>query len=283
MKTKRWLSVMILAAWLIGSAGNAQQPTDQPVFPPPSPLAVNGTPEQSPPPGAAYTGGLSDWILYRRDCCKGRHGNLTPLYTELFLESGPSIPVGGMTLSRELKTGWSILGGARALFFNESQTCAWVVEGHIINTNESGGAQNTQFPLTFFPNGVRSDEVVFEGVAGRKTFSIQNSNRTLVGAGLGRDWYLWRPADREGRMWRVGVDAGGRYGSHRINLSEFGHLTDVVGGMYAGAHAAMEIPLRSLTLRAGVRFEWAYTWSDILQRTSDVQDLNLLLTVGVRY
>jgi hypothetical protein len=32
-----------------------------------------------------------------------------------------------------------------------------------------------------------------------------------------------------------------------------------------------------------VRIEWVYTWSDVLQRTSDVQDLSVLLTVGVRF
>jgi len=283
MKTKRWLGVMIAAAWLIGAVGNAQQPGYQPTFPATAPLGRNGSAEPTSQPGGADRSGLSDWIVYRRDCCEGRHGAVTPLYTELYLEAGPSIPVGGQTLSRELKTGWSIAGGARALFFNEQHSRAWVVDAHIINTNESAGVLNTQFPLTFFHNGVRSDLVVFEGVAGRKTFSIQNSNRTMVGLGLGRNWYPWNPADSEGNKWRIGIDSGGRYGSHRINFSEFGHVTDVVGGIYAGAHSDVEIPWRGIVWHAGVRFEWAYTWSDILQQTSDVQDLNLFVTVGLRY
>ena len=283
MKTKRWLSVLIAAAWLIGSIGNAQHPGSEPVFPAPSPLAPNAVPDRPVQTVAAYSGGLSDWIVYRRECCEGMHGRQTPLYTELYLQAGPSMPVGGTTLSRELKTGWSIAGGVRAVIFNEQHTSAWVVDGHLINTHESAGRQDTQFPLTFFHNGVRSDLVVFEGVAGRRTFSLLDSNRTMVGLGLGREWYPWNPADSHGRKWRFGVDSGGRYGSHRVNFNEFGHLTDVVGGMYAGLHSDLEVPWRGMVWHGGVRFEWAYTWSDVLQRTSDVQDLNVFLSIGLRY
>ena len=283
MKTNRWLSVMILAAWLSGPTVYGQQSTYEPIFPPPSPTGRDGVPDLPAMTPVFAGGGMSDWIVYKRDCCEGRPGVHTPLYTELYLNSGASIPMGGMTLSRELKTGWSITGGARALFFNEPLTNAWVVDVHLINTNESAGKQDTQFPITFFQNGVRSDLVVFEGVAGRKTFSVQNSNRTLVGLGLGREWYLRQPANSDGCNWRVGVDYGGRYGSHRVNFNEFGHVVDVVGSLYAAAHTDLEFPWHSAIFHAGFRLEWAYTWSDILQRTSDVQDLSVLFTVGVRF
>src|SRR5206468_2530031 len=163
----------------------------------------------------------------------------------------------------ELRTGWSISGGARALIFNEPETRAWVVDAHIINTNESAGRRNTAFPLTIFHNG---SKVVF-GPGGIPGATLQNSNRTMVGLGFGRDWYPWQPADSDGCKWRIGCDGGGRYGSHRVNFNELGHATDVVGGIYAGLHSDVEIPCRWAILQAGLRFEWAYTWSDILQRT----------------
>jgi hypothetical protein len=188
-------------------------------------------------------------------------GVYTPLYTELYLNAGPSVPVGNGTLSQELKTGWSITGGTRALFFNEPQTRAWVVDAHIINTNQSAGRQNTAFPVAFSHNGQKSSDVLFKGQTGLTDFTLQNANRTLVGLGFGREWYAWQPATSDGRMWRFGLDSGGRWGSQRVNFNEFGHLTDVVG----------------------VRVEWAYTWSDVLQRTSDSQDLNVLLSAGIRY
>jgi hypothetical protein len=284
MKIKRWLSVMILAAWWSGSTAHGENSTSEPpVFPAPSPTAEYGAPEvpkETPVPAA---GGLSDWVLYQRDCCEGKHGVYTPLYTELYVNAGPSFPVGGMTLSRELKTGWSIVGGARALFFNEPQTRAWLVDLHLINTDESAGKRNTEFPLTFFHNGTRSDLFTFEGKTGITKFSLHNANRALVGLGFGREWYPWQPAGGGGRTWRVGADGGGRWGSQSVSLNTFGHLTDVIGSIYAAAHTDVEIPCGSCLFHAGVRLEWAYTFSDVLQRTSDVQDISLWLTVGIRF
>ena len=283
MKTNRLIGVMIMAAWLSGSAAFGQYSGAQPIFPPPTPIVPDATTEAQKEPEIPAGGGLSDWVLYKRDCCEGSPGRYTPLYTELYLNGGPSFPVGGMTLSRELKTGWSIVGGAKALFFNEPQTRAWVVDLHIINTNESAGKRNTEFPLTFFHKGQRSDQFTFEGQMGITQFSLHDSNRTLVGLGCGREWYLWHPAGSGGRSWRVGVDAGGRWGSQSVALNTFGHLTDVIGAMYAAAHTDVEIPCRCCLFHAGVRLEWAYTFSDVLQRTSDVQDISLLLTVGIRF
>ena len=282
MKNKRWLFLLFLAAWLSASAAHGQQSASEPIYPPPAPLAKDGAPVRPAEHLAPPSGGLSDWIVYRRDCCEGREGAATPLYTELYVNVGVTLPVGGMTLSRELKAGWSFTGGARALFFNEPQTRAWVVDLHIININESAGVQNTQFPVLFLHNGTPSNQVVFQG-ATRNTFSIQNSQRTLVGLGLGREWYLWKPATDDGCKWRIGLDGGGRYGTHRVNFNEFGHITDVIGSMYVGVHSQVEVPWRSWLFHAGVRFEWAYTWSDILQRTSDVQDVSVLLSAGIRF
>jgi hypothetical protein len=279
MKINRLLGVLIVAAWLSGTAVHGQTSPLGPLYPPPSPTTPDGAPNRPEASPLPASGVLSDWILNKRDCCEGRHGIYTPLYTEVYLNAGPSVPIGGMTLSRELKTGWSITGGARALFFNEPLTQAWTVDLHIINTDESGGRRNTQFPVTIFQNGTK---FVF-GPGGIPGAGIQNSNRTLAGAGVGREWYLWRPATTDGCMWRVGVDGGGRYGSSRINLNEFGHLIDVVGCLYAAAHTDLEFPCGALLFHAGLRCEWAYTWGDILQRTSDVQELNFLLTVGVRF
>ncbi|MSQ93183.1 MAG: hypothetical protein EXR98_01360 [Gemmataceae bacterium] len=279
MKTQHYFGAIIVAALLAGTAAHAQEPIYLAPSPVPPPKSAAASDDKLVP----ATGGLSDWIVYRRNCCEGPHGAYTPLYTEFYFNAGPSFPVGGMTLSRELKIGWSFTGGVRALFFNEPHTSAWVVDGHIINTNESAGKQNSQFPVTFFEKGVRSDLVVFEGVAGRKTFSLQNSNRTLVGLGVGREWYLSEPANFDGCKWRYGVDLGGRWGSHRVNFNEFGHLVDVAGSIYAGAHGDVEFPWQSSLVHAGLRLEWAYTWTDVLQRVSDVQDLSVLFTVGIRY
>jgi len=61
------------------------------------------------------------------------------------------------------------------------------------------------------------------------------------------------------------------------------HRTDVIGGFYVGMHNDLEIPSRWGVVTVGSRWEYSYTWSDILQHVSDIQELNLLLTVGIRY
>ncbi len=297
MKTKSRLGVVMLALWLVGSTAGAQersdppsypsmepaaQPGDVPVYAPPSPLRPNATPERVATQPGSHPGGLSDWIVYRRPGCEGAHGHVSPMYTELYLQAGPTFPV-GTTLSRELRAGWSITGGLRALFFNEGLTSAWTIDGHIINTNLGAGGEGKPFDVTFFHNGVRSDLVVHEGVAGRKSFTVQVSNRTQVGLGVGKEYYLWAPADAPGKKWRLGYDLGGRYGSHRVDFNEFGHMTDVVGGLYAACHSDIEIPCGRLLWQFGARLEWAYTWSDVLQTISDVQDVSLLIRGGIRY
>lgn len=279
MKATRLLGLILLSVLCTGSIALGQQPPYKPIYSVPSPLSdadseANGDATYVP------AGTLSDWIVYRRDCCEGRHGLCTPLYTEVYLRAGPSFPVGSATLSKELQTGWSIAGGARFMLFNEPLTKAWVVDAHLINTHQDAKGAGTSFPVTIFRAGVRENFGV-NGEPGGVT--VKSSNRALAGLGFGREWYPWQPADFEGRKWRVGADFGGRYGTHNLSLNETRRITDVIGAVYAAAHTDLEFPCRNVMFHTGVRLEWAYTWSDILQRTSDVQDISIFLTAGVRY
>jgi hypothetical protein len=284
MKSKRWLSVMIVAAWLLGPACRAQQPGstlpgysqstyEQPAFPAPAPLADQGI---APPPPASVpqdSGGLSDWIVYHRDCCEGKQGHIMPFYTELYAESGVVVPVGGATLSRNLITGWSFAGGARALFFNEPMTSAWVVDLHIIETNEYAGKANQSFAVTIFPNG---------SPVALPAAKIEDFNRISVGLGIGREWFLWK-SETNGCQWRVGPDVGGRWGSGRVDFDAEGHLPGVVETVYVDAHSDLEIPCGKIIWNVGLRAEWNYTWSNILQRTSYLQEMTAYFTIGARY
>jgi hypothetical protein len=286
MKTIRSLCVLMVAGWLTCSVALGQQPAYEPVYPPPSPFAP--LPDDAPALVPARSG-LSDWILYRRDCCEGSHGKLTPFYTELYFGSGPSFPIRGTSVfSNELETGWTLMGGARGLLFNEEMTRAWVFDLHIINIHQYAGAHNTAFPLTVTPNGISITSGVTPSAGGgfEPNFRLEDVNRTMVGLGFGREWYLWKPADFDGCMWRIGVDGGGRYGSERLNVvngARSAHTTDVINGAYVAARSDLEMPCGNVMFQAGLRLEWAYTFTDILQRPSDVQDLTLLVTVGVRY
>jgi hypothetical protein len=278
MTVKRRLLLVFLSVWCTGPVAWGQQPAYKPAYEAPTPL-TNGDTGPTTEPSPPTPGVLSDWIVYQRDCCEGRQGLTTPLYTEIYLRAGPTAPIGNATLSKELQTGWSITAGARFLLFNEPLTSAWVVDVHVINTNQTGIQNGTAFPLTIFHAQTRTDF----GKNGVPGLTIRDSNRTLAGLGLGREWYLWQPANTDGRVWRVGADFGGRYGSQNLSFNETRHITDVIGSMYAAVHTDLEFPFRYGSIFTGIRLEWDYTWSDILDRTSDVQDLSLFLTVGARY
>lgn len=284
MKKSRLLNALILAGCLTGSTVQAQQAGNPSLFPAPAPLGLH-VDGQAQAPSETYgntLSGLSDWILDRRPCCEGEPSKRTPLYTEWYVNSGVSVPISRATsdLARQVQTGWSITGGARALFYNEPLTSAWVIDLHIINTNESAGHTNQGFPLTIYQNGTK-----FTFGSGRLALAtLQDSNRTAVGLGLGRVWYLWGSADSEGCHWRVGADFGMRYGTHRIDLNQFGDVTDVTSGVYLAASTDFEFPCQNIVIFTGARIEYAYTGSDILQtRNSDLQDLNILFVVGFRY
>ena len=50
-------------------------------------------------------------------------------------------------------------------------------------------------------------------------------------------------------------------------------------------HSDLEIPCSCCIIFAGIRGEYGYVWSDVLQRqnNSDIQTINLLFTLGTRF
>ncbi len=225
--------------------------------------------------------GLSDWITYaRHNCCEGPDGGSLPLLTEFFLRAGPSLAVGGNFPDRVLNDGWLIQGGARALFFNQAWRAAWTVDAGISNNY----------------NPAKDNAIFLPPLA--QPVAIRSFNRTFVNLGLGRERYLWAPANAAGAKLRAGFDFGGRYGSASAKFIQTGHRNDVITGVYAAVHSDLEFPCTGFgqgckdcglhcdpwcTFLVGVRGEWAYSWCDIFQRQSDMQDANILVNVGVRY
>ena len=117
--------------------------------------------------------------------------------------------------------------------------------------------------------------------------AVRDLNRTYVNLAGGREWYLWGCADcsKPDVNWRVGFDLGGRYGTEKLEVTNFDHRTDVIAGTFGSIHTDLEIPWRCCIFQAGVRAEYGYTWGDILQRQTDgdVQEINLLITLGTRF
>jgi hypothetical protein len=227
-----------------------------------------------------------DWIQYRRPgscfCPVGGNG---PIKTELYLRAGVDFPFGPGVYGHVLQTGWEIEGGARVLFCRPGMNSAWVVDVGLINIWNHCNRPDVQVPLTVFePTPFGTSVPVSFGQNGLPGVTLDSLNRTLVSAGLGKDWWCSAPADAPGWKLRWGLDAGGRWGSGSATFHEIRHRTDVMGGAYAAAHIDLEHSCGCCTFYTGFRTEYNYTFSDILQQNnSEVQDLSILLTFGVRY
>ncbi len=259
-------------------------PGNVPFYTGPQSLEPPGANNIPPPPQTQQT----SWILYPRwpGCCcpKGLNG---PICEELFLNVGPSFNVSGGVFGHELGTGWDIEGGARTLLFNPECTADWRVSFSVSNINNHASDQTQHVTLLNVPIQTSL------GIANLPSASVtlKSLNRTYANLGFGHDWYLWGPAHVEGISHgelpnvRVGVEGGGRYGTEMLRVNELRHLTDTIGGLYVALYADYEHPWHCCVFTAGLRVEYGYTWDDILQHQnpSDVQDINLLVTAGVRF
>jgi hypothetical protein len=250
-----------------------------------APESMLNTPADRPAPGR-----LSSWITYNKPDCCGPIGRDGPIKMEIYVQSGISIPVEGAYFGHTLDTGWVIQGGGRSLFYNPEGTRAWVVDLSLSNIDNHGQRSDLKATLRNpIVNGTR---------VATQLISVQSMDRTFVNLGIGHDWYLAGSALHNCRNgcasgqcndgawnWRVGIDAGGRLGSERLELNEIPHRTDAISGLFAGLTSDLEIPCGCCTFLAGFRAEWGYTFSSILQRQNDseLQDVNILFNVGLRY
>jgi hypothetical protein len=233
---------------------------------------------------------LSSWIRGDKYCCCGPCGGNGPIQAEAFIRSGPSVPLGNGTLADVLQTGFYVGGGMRTLFFDQSQVNAWTVELGVANIYNHAHRPNNYpgIPLNILvPNPTAGGPPlsVSFGKNGVPGVTLEAFNRTFFDVGVGREWYLWGSASNHGPNCRIGCDSGGRWGTARAEFNEIPHRTDTIGGIWVSAHADLEIPCGCCMFQSGFRFEYDYTWSDILQiqNKSDVQDLNFLFTVGLRF
>jgi hypothetical protein len=116
--------------------------------------------------------------------------------------------------------------------------------------------------------------------------TVSAFNQTFVNLAGGREWYLVGSGDCSycGWSWRAGFDVGGSYGTAKMNFDEIQHRTDTVGGIFGAVHTDLEVPYHCAILFGGVRGQYNYIWTDILQATrGDYHSINVLLTLGARF
>ena len=289
----------------MGAAGTSIGPTSAsaPAGTTPEGIAIDeGSPP--PPPHMPIPLGppLSPYLNYPRSpCCCGAVGTCGgPIGSELFIRSGFSFPVGSGIFNQFLHTGWDIEGGARVLFFNQPSTRAWTVSLSVSNIFNRTGDANQPITLFRFPvhTLVVSSPTSQQGSASvatptivqvpQVTATVSSLNQTFVNLGFGREWWLLGsayPGSQGGCNWRVGIDGGGRWGTADVQFNEFQHRTDVIGGLFCAIHSDVEWVCRCAIPFAGVRFEYNYIWTSLLQdqNNGNYQSLNLLFQLGVRF
>ncbi len=292
--------------------GSVDQPSPYAAVPPAAASgAVGGSTFASsdggPPPAAQppVVLGLpsSPYLNYMRSpCCCGKVGSCGgPLGYELFVRSGIAFPIGPGIFEKYLHPGWDIEGGGRLLFFDPTVTKAWTISLSVSNIFNRTGNANQSFEMfnvpvrtsitvpgqTNVPGSVAATTPVIANVP-QVTATVSSLNMTFVNVGFGREWYLLgtaNPGQMQGCNWRVGFDGGGRYGSAMVQFNELQHHTDVVGGLYAAIHSDVEYPFRCGIVQAGIRYEYNYIWTSLLQsqNNGDYQSMNLLFQIGMRY
>jgi hypothetical protein len=300
MKNSFCLSGLVVAFLGLGVA-HAQGPVyslDAVITPPANPPGVTAAPAIAPPltpgepAGPEYGGGgVSSWLAYPRaaGCCSptGRNGQIG---SELYLRSGTSVPIGGGFFGSVMKPGWDIAGGVRTLLFNPESTAAWTADLGLTNIHYYTSTRS-QATLLNFQSQVSVPSS--SGIPTTTTMTIPQFavtpaglNNTFVNLAFGREWYLWGSAATCGECkWRVGGDFGGLWGTERVDLVEIKHKTGSISGFFVSLHSDLEIPCGCCIVYAGLRMEYGYTFSDILQRqnNTDLQSLNFLATFGVRF
>jgi hypothetical protein len=311
MRTKSFLTAVLIVAMLGLSARAEDLPLPAQGLAVPSALGqLSGTPQTNtgiafgppteelepygtPPRGPIGTDGipvpaqLSDWLTYQCPDCCGPIGCNGPIGCEVYMRTGPSVPVAGGRLRDALESGWLVQGGARTLFLNPPTTAAWTFDFSISTTFNNSNQPNLAFPL-----------VVGVGVLPTNLVTVRNLNRTGINVGLGREWWLAGAAYADGWNWRVGFDAGARYATARLDLNDFivnttdgtiipngfRRRNDVIGGAFVSLHSDVEFPLGGCKLQTGFRCEWDYMWVDLIHHvTNDISSVNFLLTLGVRF
>jgi hypothetical protein len=247
----------------------------------------SGMPDQpgSAPAAPPYVmPSLSSWLTYCvSPACCGPVGGNGPIQMELFGRSGVSMTFGSGILGRLLdgNAGWDIGGGGRTLFFDPTLTKAWTVELGAMNIYNHSKTEPMPIigvvPPT--PLGGTPQPAVLTPA------TLRYLNRTFGDLALGREWYLTGPMDSCGLRWRIGGDVTGRFGTARAQFDQIPHSTDTIYGIGLSLHTDLEKQCGCCTWFAGFRTEWDYTWMDILQKQNDsnIQDVNFLITLGVRF
>jgi len=291
-----WLHAWVAGLALVLGAGIRAQ--DLPVLPYTTPNPVPMRDDLVDGPANPVSIGRhrpSDWLVKAQDpgCC-GPSTCDGPIGFESYWQTGLAFPLKGSVFGDNLYPGWVIQGGGRSLFFNPETTRAWVLDVGISNTHFNSSNRNNVTTLHNVVDPRNANATLVQQNGGpfptipNLPTGIASLNLTSVNLGLGREVYLWGAADQEedADNLRVGWDLGGRWGSGKVEFTNYPHMDDVIGSFYTAIHADREVPWGACILQYGARFEWDYTWTDLLRTSGNLGDIsmfNLMFRGGIRF
>ncbi|MCZ2341506.1 MAG: hypothetical protein LC104_06880 [Bacteroidales bacterium] len=241
------------------------------------------------PPGTV----CSPWAggMPAGSACDGPVGANGPLTYELYGITGPSLPVAGGDFVGAIRTGWGVGGGARSLWFNPTGDRAWVLDLGLSYYYNPGRSQRIYDVYTPSPADTQTGNPTAPDAL--HPYSIRGLYRTSFNFALGRDWYLSGPAflgAAQGQNWRVGAEVGGRWGTAHVDLipvednTSYLRKHDVYHGVFIDVHGDYEREIGTCIVFAGLRAQWGYNWMDLMPpQDGDLQDVNFLMTFGIRY
>jgi hypothetical protein len=261
------------------SAVPSSQDNNQP------PDGIQDYPYSPPPPTPEPPGHLSNWILYHQsDTCYCPVGGNGPIKCEFYINNGLSFPFGNSVYGQTLQTGWEIQGGLRTMFYNTTRDRAWYIDTGIGNTHNDTRQNELRIPLTIIvPNAAGVPTLTTFGQGDIPGVTIRSLDRTYVNLGLGRSWYL-RPQTYDSWTVRIDADAGARYGSVDAKFHEIRHRSKPFESAYTGLQSNLEIPCGCCVFFGGLRAEFNYTWTHVLQANkANFPEVNLIFCTGVRY
>ena len=234
-------------------------------------------------PGAVY----SPWCGDQPAGALGVGAN-GPVTYELYARSGPSILGQAGGFNGALQTGWVNQIGSRTLLFNRAGDAAWTLDLGLGNTYNKGN--RLDHPVLVEVGSLKgADPSNRDSIP----LGIRSLRRSSFNFGLGRDWFLDGPGSvgqAADSNWRFGADVGGRWGTASVGYEPVGdpggyrRHHGIYHGVYLGTALNWEKNFGGWILLAGVRAEWTYNWTNLIPPLDgDIQDINIMFTLGVRF
>jgi hypothetical protein len=227
---------------------------------------------------------------------------------EVTFRSGPSFIVGGNRFDHILQTGIANQLTAQGFCYNPDHSAAWTLT---LGLTDSYHPADETVPVIRRLNDITVQVIAngqFRTADVVSDYGIEYLHRQYIELAAGREWY-WFTSDPCGVRLALGLDAGGRMGSAHAQLTAVNrrltpapnpalpgdgvtntsnelpenHVTDLIEGLFCGCHGGMFYSRWGYDIYLGARVEVSRDWIKIVDFDNKVDQLNVLIEIGVRF